>query len=76
MYSTALQLLTHISGLEFLDVVGPASAWIAFVAWALVALGWLASIVGGIRKAIRGAPPPIGFSVPEVAPVSETPTAS
>jgi tellurite resistance protein TehA-like permease len=53
MYSTALQLLTHIPGLEFLAVTGPASAWIAFAAWALVAIGWIWSAVTGARRALR-----------------------
>lgn len=55
MYATALQLLTHISGLEFLAAVGPSATWIAFAAWALVALGWLWSAYTTARKALRGA---------------------
>lgn len=54
MYATALQLLTHIPGLEFLEVVGPTATWIAFAAWALVALGWLWSAYTTTRKAVRG----------------------
>ncbi len=53
MYATALQLLTHIHGLEFLSAIGPASAWIAFAAWALVAVGWLWSAVVTTRRALR-----------------------
>ncbi|HEU0026185.1 MAG TPA: tellurite resistance/C4-dicarboxylate transporter family protein [Ktedonobacterales bacterium] len=52
MYSTSLQLLTHIPGLEFLVVTGPASAWIAFAAWALVAAGWIWSAITGARRAL------------------------
>lgn len=52
MYSTALQLLTHIPGLEFLAIVGPASAWIALIAWVLVALGWLQSAFTASRRAL------------------------
>lgn len=52
MYATALQLLTQIRGLEFLSAIGPASAWIAFVAWALVALGWLWSAFTASRLAL------------------------
>jgi len=55
MYATALQLLTHITGLEFLAAFGPAATWIAFAAWALVALGWLWSAYTTARKALRGA---------------------
>jgi tellurite resistance protein TehA-like permease len=57
MYATALQLLTHIPGLEFLTAIGPASAWLAFVAWALVMLGWLWSTVSTVRDALRGSAP-------------------
>jgi tellurite resistance protein TehA-like permease len=56
MYSTSLQLLTHIPGLDFLAVVGPASAWIAFVAWALVAAGWVWSVIADARRALTPAP--------------------
>ncbi len=56
MYATAIQLLTHIPGLEFLAVIGPACAWIAFIAWALVALGWLWSAGATIRQALRVRP--------------------
>ena len=59
MYATALQLLTHIRGLEFLAAIGPASAWIAFAAWALVALGWLWSAYMTTRQALR-APATVG----------------
>ncbi len=52
MYSTSLQLLTHIPGLEFLAVVGPASAWIAFAAWTLVAAGWVWSALTSARRAL------------------------
>ena len=71
MYSTALQLLTHISGLEFLAAFGPASAWIAFVAWALVALGWLASMVSAVRKALRRSEPPDAATLESVTSASE-----
>lgn len=54
MYATALQLLTHIHGLEFLAAAGPAATWIAFAAWALVALGWLWSAYTTTRKVLRG----------------------
>jgi tellurite resistance protein TehA-like permease len=58
MYSTALQLLTHIPGLEFLAITGPASAWLAFAAWTLVALGWIWSTIIGARRALaKGALP-------------------
>ena len=73
MYSTALQLLTHISGLEFLSLVGPASAWLAFAAWVLVALGWLATIIGGVRTALRASEPPAAVAMAGAAPVGETP---
>lgn len=53
MYATALQLLTHIRGLEFLSAIGPASTWIALFAWALVALGWLWSATTTVRRALR-----------------------
>ena len=53
MYATAVQLLTHIPGLEFLAVIGPYCTWIAFAAWALVALGWLWSAFATLRGALR-----------------------
>lgn len=53
MYATAMQLLTHIRGLEFLAAFGPACTWIAFGAWALVALGWIWSVVVATRQALR-----------------------
>jgi tellurite resistance protein TehA-like permease len=56
MYATAVQLLTHIPGLEFLGAFGPYCTWIAFAAWALVALGWLWSALMTIRAAPRVAP--------------------
>ncbi len=52
MYSTSLQLLTHIPGLGFLAVVGPASAWIALAAWALAGLGWIWSAITTARRAL------------------------
>lgn len=55
MYATAVQLLTNIHGLEFLSAIGPICTWIAFVAWALVALGWLWSAFTASRRAL-GAP--------------------
>lgn len=55
MYATAVQLLTHIPGLEFLADIGPYCTWIAFAAWALVALGWLWSALMTIRAAPRAA---------------------
>ena len=54
MYATAVQLLTHIPGLEFLAAIGPASTWVAFVVWALVALGWLWSTFSATRAALSG----------------------
>jgi tellurite resistance protein TehA-like permease len=56
MYATAVQLLTHIPGLEFLAAIGPYCTWLAFAAWALVALGWLWSALMTIRAAPRVAP--------------------
>jgi tellurite resistance protein TehA-like permease len=67
MYSTSLQLLTHIPGLEFLATVGPASAWIAFAAWALAAAGWIWSAFATARRALAAE-----TSKPEAAPPSET----
>ncbi len=64
MYSTSLQLLTQIPGLEFLAVVGPASAWIAFAAWALVAAGWIWSAITSVRRA------PVASSAGQPAAVS------
>ena len=55
MYATAVQLLTHIPGLEFLAAIGPACTWVAFAAWALVALGWLWSAFSATRDALSGA---------------------
>ncbi|HEX2347478.1 MAG TPA: tellurite resistance/C4-dicarboxylate transporter family protein [Ktedonobacterales bacterium] len=55
MYATAVQLLTHIPGLEFLADIGPYCTWIAFAVWALVALGWLWSALMTIRAAPRAA---------------------
>jgi tellurite resistance protein TehA-like permease len=52
MYATAVHLLTHIPGLEFLVGIAPACTWIAFAAWALVALGWLWSVVSATRQAL------------------------
>ncbi|HEU5345870.1 MAG TPA: tellurite resistance/C4-dicarboxylate transporter family protein [Ktedonobacterales bacterium] len=69
MYATAVQLLTHIPGLEFLADIGPYCTWIAFAVWALVALGWLWSALMTIRAAPRaagavasGAPPSLAAS--------------
>ncbi|HEY8326277.1 MAG TPA: tellurite resistance/C4-dicarboxylate transporter family protein [Ktedonobacterales bacterium] len=69
MYATAVQLLTHIPGLEFLAAIGPYCTWIAFAVWALVALGWLWSALTTIRAALRradslasGAPPALAAS--------------
>lgn len=53
MYATAVQLLTHIHGLEFLGAIGPACTWIAFAAWALVLLGWLWSATTATRQALQ-----------------------
>ena len=55
MYATAVQLLTHIPGLEFLADIGPYCTWVAFAVWALVALGWLWSALMTIRAAPRAA---------------------
>lgn len=69
MYATAVQLLTHIPGLEFLADIGPYCTWVAFAVWALVALGWLWSALMTIRAAPRaagalasGAPPSLAAS--------------
>jgi tellurite resistance protein TehA-like permease len=52
MYSTSLQLLTRIPGLEFLAITGAPSAWLAFAAWALTLGGWLWAIGAGARRAL------------------------
>ncbi len=57
MYATAVQLLTHIHGLEFLAAIGPACTWIAFAAWTLVLLGWLWSAATATRQALRAERP-------------------
>lgn len=56
MYSTSLQLLTHIPGLEFLAAVGAPSAWLAFAAWLATAVGWIWSAALAARRALAGAP--------------------
>ncbi len=53
MYATAVQLLSHIAGLDFLRPVGAPLTWIAFVAWVLVALGWGWSIIAALRRVAR-----------------------
>jgi tellurite resistance protein TehA-like permease len=53
MYSTAIQLLSRIAGLGFLSSIVAPTVWIAFGAWVLTALGWLASIVIASGKALR-----------------------
>ncbi len=64
MYATAIQLLSHIAGLGFLETIGPACVWIAFTAWLVVALGWLWSAYTAARRAIEQAP---GAPTPLVA---------
>jgi tellurite resistance protein TehA-like permease len=53
MYSTAVQLLTKIPGLQFLSAIVAFTVWVAVAAWALVALGWLSTIVSATRRALR-----------------------
>jgi tellurite resistance protein TehA-like permease len=53
MYSTAIQLLSKISGLEFLAEITAPTVWIAFGAWVLVALGWIFSALSASVKALR-----------------------
>lgn len=53
MYATAVQLLSHLDGLAFLHAIGPACAWIAFVAWVAAALGWAWSVVTALRRVAR-----------------------
>lgn len=53
MYATSLELLSHISGLEILAVVGPAATWVAFGAWIIVALGWIWSAFTSLAEARR-----------------------
>jgi tellurite resistance protein TehA-like permease len=71
MYSTALQLLAHIHGLEFLAPLGTGSAWLALAAWALVMAGWLWSAASAIRRAASGSTGALrpGTSAPAAAPV-------
>jgi tellurite resistance protein TehA-like permease len=80
MYATAVQLLTHIRGLEFLAAIGPACTWIAFVAWALVALGWLWTAFSATRHALNAHPKAAASTVaaypqeqPEQGQTSRTP---
>ena len=54
MYATALHLLSHLPGLTFLTTVAPATSWIAFAAWVLVAVAWLQSAVSAIRPTPHG----------------------
>jgi tellurite resistance protein TehA-like permease len=56
MYSVAVQLLSHLSGLEFLRIFNPWLTWIAFAAWALVAVSWLWSIAAAVRRVVFAAP--------------------
>ncbi|HEX9038163.1 MAG TPA: tellurite resistance/C4-dicarboxylate transporter family protein [Ktedonobacterales bacterium] len=51
MYATAVHLLSHLAGLAFLRPFGAPLTWIAFTAWALVALGWAWSCVAAVRRA-------------------------
>jgi tellurite resistance protein TehA-like permease len=53
MYSTAVQLLSRIPGLDFLHAIGPATVWIAVGAWALTALGWIASVAEATWHALE-----------------------
>ncbi|HEX6796860.1 MAG TPA: tellurite resistance/C4-dicarboxylate transporter family protein [Ktedonobacterales bacterium] len=57
MYATALHLLSHLAGLTFLAAIAPASSWLAFAAWVLVALGWAWSAVAAVRPELRIQPP-------------------
>jgi tellurite resistance protein TehA-like permease len=70
MYSTALQLLAHLHGLEFLAPLGTGAAWVALAAWAVVMVGWLWSAASAFRHAASGsvsARQP-GASAPAAAP--------
>jgi tellurite resistance protein TehA-like permease len=49
MYATSLHLLSHIAGVEFLADFAPGATWIAFGAWAIVALGWLWSAFTSLK---------------------------
>ena len=55
MYSTSLQLLTHIPGLAFLGAVGAPSAWLALAAWVMTAAGWVWSAATAARRALTSA---------------------
>ena len=59
MYATAVQLLSHIAGLAFLEAIGPTCVWIAFLAWLAVALGWLWSAIAAARRARQMAATPV-----------------
>ncbi|MEO7002197.1 MAG: tellurite resistance/C4-dicarboxylate transporter family protein [Ktedonobacterales bacterium] len=77
MYSTSLQLLSHIPGLDFLETIGPVSVWIAFAAWLAVAVGWLWSAItagrGVARQTQSSTPVSPHHTAPDIAsPASQT----
>lgn len=53
MYATSIHLLARLPGLAFLHGIAPACSWIALAAWALVAAGWLWSVVAVTFPALR-----------------------
>lgn len=54
MYATALHLLSQLPGIEFFSVIAPTFTWLAFAAWLLVLVGWLASVLRAIGRIHAG----------------------
>ena len=58
MYSTAVQLLSEIDGLNFLSAIVAVTVWVSFAAWVLVAAGWITSAILTGWRATKGATDP------------------
>jgi tellurite resistance protein TehA-like permease len=65
MYAVAVELLSHLPGLEFLQTVDPWLTWIAFAAWVIVSMSWLWASATAIWRSTNSPPTETSRATPD-----------